>query len=326
MSCECKNSKSRPAVVLFSGGFDSTYLIFKLLSEHREVVAITIKASMTGDFKLASEQASIDKLKPMMEEYASQCDAQISFSTLTVSALSENVTKSLSYDNARLDNSHAGNVICQPIFWLCNALPLIKDGSEILFSYIEGDRSISKLSFMEQMIENAARIMDKHFKISYPLVGLNKSEILEELYFLCKDAIDICYSCEHIGLYRCGKCKCCKSVRSALIELCLKTYADDKIAHFWRSRLNEWYFVDVGTLSSNCDKETSDESSREAYGCNEDKKYRSDAKEVFESEICNNCDNLAAGHTCLLCGCDFISPYASDCLCEKCKSMLSRRN
>lgn len=245
--CNCTNIQKRPIVVLFSGGYDSTYLLFKALHESRKVIAITIEANMTGDFKLAKEQESIKQLTPVLEAYACDHDTTITFKTLEVSELTgEN--KFFSFDNANSKYSK-GNAIVQPVFWLCNALPLVVDNAEIALGYISGDRSLSKLSYMEQLLQAAARIMDKRFIVTTPLVDFDKSDILRGLYSIDPSIIDICYSCEGLYMARCGKCHSCRCLRSALVELCMADSADTEQANFWRQRLTEWFGYTVSCVS-----------------------------------------------------------------------------
>lgn len=241
--CNCSNIRKRPIVVLFSGGYDSTHLIFKSLHEGHEVIAITIEADMTGDFKLAKEREAIKQLTPILEAYARDHDTTIRFEALEVSAFTGE-SKSFSFDNANSKYSK-GNAIVQPVFWLCNALPLVVDNAEIALGYISGDRSLSKLSYMEQLVEAAARIMDKRFTITTPLVDFDKSDILRGLYSIDPGIIDICYSCESLYMARCGKCHSCQCLRNALMELCIATSTDTEQANFWRQRLTEWFGYDV---------------------------------------------------------------------------------
>lgn len=247
---ECDSKRDKPVVVIWSGGFDSTYLIAKMLKDHRDVIAITIDHQMTGINRLVEESQAVKNLTPLLEKLSEDCSVNISFHTLTVSNVTNMDNGSLiSFDNAYSD-CYGGQIICQPVFWLCNALPLLPNGCEISLSYIAGDRSLSKLSYIENIIENAAKVMNKSFTVTTPLIYKRKADILFQLREIDEKFIDICYSCEYVYRSRCGGCVPFINVRDALIDLTLKTESLYGNSRYWRGKLAEWFNIDVTVGSS----------------------------------------------------------------------------
>ena len=323
MSCKCE--EKLPVIALWSGGFDSTFMLCNLLKEGRKVEAVSIMAAITGEHKLQMELKARCNMMPHLNKLANMYGGSISFSKVSIDwpqmAFSNTTSDKCVCDKDNVDIETSLGTMqrdVQPVIWagnLANVLVYAPQECEVAIGYDNDTRHSTAKRYFSDIVEYMGKALNKQISVIYPLQYMTKSSMLLEMFKNYRFILDSGYSCEGtVNTPHCNYCDPCRRLRDAIIDI-LMGYCDDFARAYFTQLLMDWFHNSVERVY-----ETPEESN---YNKNEES--IPDEKEVCESEICNNCDEAAA-HTCLLCGCDFRSPYASDCLCEKCKSMLSSRN
>lgn len=199
-------------ILAYSGGYDSTVALVELMANAKsgdEIIAISMIHHSTGDAKLRREQESriiiIDKLRRRYPE---------------VNLKSMEIEVSMPWD---IGSAHNSTGLSQPIFWICNIIPLIEDGDEVNLGYIRDDQAITHISDMHKMWNSAMRIQaNKKVTLKFPNRYAGKTEILVHLMNNYPELIDYCISYESSGYDArkvCGHCEPCKHMKQALLSL-----------------------------------------------------------------------------------------------------------
>ena len=323
MSCECK--ENLPVIALWSGGMDSSFMLINLILRKRNVEAVSLEVDIAGTDKLNKEREARNKLKPHLIKLAKRLGGSICFSSVHVD------TPKMAFKNPRGNKLVCDDRYCKdmtvlggvqrdvhPVLWagaLSNILIYAPDNCEVAFGYCMDSYTSPAKNHLSNIVESMGKGLGKDIKVTYPIQYLSKERMLYEMFNNNNYRPILVYShsceCPNGEIDHCRKCSSCRSLRDAIMNIVLDEYLSWDTRKYFEKILASWFGVSCSHISVNKNEES-----------------MPDEKKVCESKkskICNDC-NLAAAHTCLLCGCDFSSPYASDCLCEKCKSMLSSRN
>ena len=271
------NKLEKPlAVVMWSGGYDSTLLVAKLLKEGRRVLALTFVNDAQSREQRIKEESARDELIPILQSLYPKGFEHYSMKVPHTDVPVE-YYKYTDYDDSDTSETYQSPVLsrqrnCQPVLWLGSLamyLPYIPNGSEIIFSYIATDRTLVNLAHIEAVISSMANILDKNFVVKFPLRHYLKSSVLHELYDINPKLFEACVSCEYPSfMYRkqCRICGCCTAVRDAIINLSTDTgvpnTGPDSV---WPRYLRKWFGLELveATLQkdeiSNDAKDDSDE-------------------------------------------------------------------
>lgn len=265
------NKSEKPlAVVMWSGGFDSTLLIAKLLREGRKVMALTFVNEAQSREQRIKEESARDDLIPILKslypngfEYYStnvpHTDVPVAYDKYT------------DYDESDVNESYQSPVLskqrnCQPVFWLGSLamyLPYIPNDSEIMFSYISSDHTLEHIDHIKAAISNMANILDKNFVVKFPLRRYVKSSVLHELYDINPKLFEACVSCEYPSFtYRkqCRICGCCIAVRNAIINLSDDTSVPNTGPDsVWPKYLRNWFGLELVEATPQGDEINSDD-------------------------------------------------------------------
>lgn len=220
MTTMIDNSQKRK-LVLFSGGFDSTLVLAKLVSEakdHETICAVSINHSLTGVQKLRREyESQLLILRALRKKYP-KIHVEHEVVNITSNWICGDTTNSRG--------------LAQPILWLCNILPLLKDGDQIYVGYNLSDQANLHTDNINNLIYAACSIQEgKKVELLYPLKYYDKTEIIKSLIIDFDYLLDLCVSCESLvyeGEKVCGDCTPCTHLKQALMHLSLdaRQYAD----------------------------------------------------------------------------------------------------
>lgn len=200
-------------IVAYSGGYDSTLTLANLMDSANsddEIVAVSIVHYNTGEAKLRREQESriitVDRLREMYPK--------IKLSTMEIMV---NVPW-------RLGDGANNRGLSQPIFWVCNLIPLVKDGDEVYLSYIKDDQAMIHMSDIFRMWNSALKIQDnKNVKLIIPNRYLTKQDVFRNMFMKYPNLVDSCISCESLDYQGrksvCGYCEPCRHTKMALTNL-----------------------------------------------------------------------------------------------------------
>ena len=200
-------------ILAYSGGYDSTYTLIRLLEEadsDDEIVAVSLVHYTTGEAKLRREHESqiitIDKLRNK-------------FKNRKLIHLEMSI-----YIPWEVGSAGNNKGLAQPIFWISNIIPLIKNEDVVYLGYIQDDQAMTNLHEIHQMWDAALAINgNKNVKLILPNQYLSKTEVLKYLIQNYPDIVDSCISCEswrYDGRTTvCGTCEPCKHTKMSLMNL-----------------------------------------------------------------------------------------------------------
>ncbi len=196
------------AVVLFSGGCDSTLVLYNILKEKELVTAISVNHCQVPAINQNKHSRELFKKEMEKRELTncSYCEVDINNSCGCVQDI---------------------NGLSQPIIWAIVAMLYIRNGETIYFGYHAGDDFWSHKTEFENVINNACAICGKEVKIEYPLQYMTKAQIIQKLKQ--RGLYDFCWYCEYPTSESkpCGNCQPCRTHRTALWQI--ETFGDTEI-------------------------------------------------------------------------------------------------
>lgn len=179
-------------VVLWSGGVDSTLIVDTLLSEGVDVTAIYINLTCIGKIKQKIER---ERISLLMDIFKSRYkNNRITLIEITTDVKAPDFV------------GFTGKWYAQPILWLINAYPYIRDNSILYLGYLADDCMPNHLDDFRKVLKDIDKFMNRKLKLLLPLITFNKSQVLIESIksglfqhtWTCENPNDnetICYSC-----------------------------------------------------------------------------------------------------------------------------------
>lgn len=206
--------KGNRKIVLFSGGFDSTLVLARLVKEAEDntsVCAVTIDHNLTGTQKLRREyESQLLILRELRKQYPK---IKIEHEVIHIES------------NWISGDSYNSTGLAQPILWLCNIIPLLKDKDTLYLGYNKDDQAILHETNINNLISAACQIQEgKIIYTHWPLKYFSKTEVLKTLIEEFPYLVDLCTSCEAIryeGEKVCGECVPCTHLKEALLNISL---------------------------------------------------------------------------------------------------------
>ena len=223
--------KNKRVGILFSGGLDSTYLVWKNLADGNEVVPIYIEI-INNEAKSKLEKNRIELLWGMFRE-------EFKFKI-------QNIVYALKMDINAYDNLSFKQV---PV-WLSGLVYSQNHGvNELQIGYVGGDDALGYLSEIKKIYKSYRYICNKPLKkLVFPLKRANKYDMLEELPEKYHQWIVSCEAPrldkeddEVIDYTPCGHCPTCQKIMlsnnfgtrlSEKYRKCVVDYAFDIIREF----------------------------------------------------------------------------------------------
>lgn len=206
--------KGNRKTVLFSGGFDSTLVLARLVKEAEDntsVCAVTIDHNLTGTQKLRREyESQLLILRELRKQYPK---IKIEHEVIHIES------------NWISGDSYNSRGLAQPILWLCNIIPLLEEKATLYLGYNKDDQAILHETNINNLIAAACQIQEgKIIYTHWPLKYFTKTEVLKTLIEEFPYLVDLCTSCEAIryeGEKVCGECVPCTHLKEALFNLTL---------------------------------------------------------------------------------------------------------
>ncbi len=208
--------------VLFSGGYDSTYLLWKTLEDmkcNEKLNVVSVEADFLGK-KNDREREARNRIMTYLK--AKYYDRNIVYNVVKIDATT----------NSKIEG---GAGLCQPMFWIPTTILSSEIGdNEILLSYITGDQALSYKENIVNIFNNYAELNghnNKHFKVSFPLEVIYKEEIIKEMIDKEEFLFYNCTTCEDWSDKDdwCGKCGPCRNLKAALVNLLVDDNSSEKV-------------------------------------------------------------------------------------------------
>lgn len=220
--------KGSRKIVLFSGGFDSTLVLARLVKEAEEgstIYAVTIDHNLTGVEKLRREyESQILILRELRKQFP-----KVKINHEIIHVASE-------WISGEAYNSFG---LSQPILWVCNLIPLLEEKDTIYFGYNHDDAAILFEEDINNLVKAACRIQeDKTIYTHYPIKHYSKTMVLKTLIQEFPYLVEFCISCEstfYEGEKVCGTCEPCKNLKQALLNLTLDNEAEEQSKQLLKS-------------------------------------------------------------------------------------------
>lgn len=177
---------SKNILVSWSGGFDSTYMIIDLLKKGNNVKAIQIQSPNLVASKIEVERTEL--ITPFLQKMG-------------------DFTHNIVYQEY-------GDVFpfCLPqlpIFLFNLSLASNVDTNKVNIGYVMNDDAISFLPEIKKIWKSLG-LMKKLPPLEFPLIKINKRDIISILMNEYKEIYDLCWCCESESDVMCGKCPSCK--------------------------------------------------------------------------------------------------------------------
>lgn len=206
-------------IVLFSGGYDSTLLLARLVCEARAgetICAVSVEHNLTG-------------MQKLRREYESQLlilrELRLQFPKIKIEH--EVIKVESNWVSGDTGNSRG---LAQPILWLCNTIPLLEDGDTIYFGYLQSDQAMLHELHINNLLEAACSIQEgKKINTHYPLKYFTKTDVLNTLINEFPYLVDFCTSCEGVryeGEAVCGTCVPCTHLKEALLNISITNHTN----------------------------------------------------------------------------------------------------
>ena len=225
---------SKNIAILFSGGLDSTYLMWKALSDGHDVYPIYIEIRNNDTKSLIEKQQCELIIKKLNNEFKK--DIRLN-KTITVDV-----------------HNHKNLGFAQPFLWstLVN-VGLSREISEVQIGYVYGDAVIAYIPEIKKTYNSAKPFIKYQPKLTFPAIKVHKDDIIYELPRQYRKLI---VSCENIQLkkysiinkktgfkYRffepCGDCEICKKIIENNYYGCDETKKNYKSAE---KKYNGWKY------------------------------------------------------------------------------------
>ena len=210
--------------MLFSGGYDSTYLLNDLMKNEDEITILSIKSNTLSKGKVLREEKARKRILDYLKAKYYNCavietEVEVNFSHVS---------------------SHG---LGQPLMWLPFMYLLVSEEYEFNFSYICDDQAITHIDDFKKILETAGNFQ-KGTKIitKFPLRYFYKRDIISRLVHEDKFLFENATSCEGIDEEDfCGECVPCKCLRSTLIDLICDDAVSEEDKDYYRGFLADHF-------------------------------------------------------------------------------------
>lgn len=322
MACNCHSTAHLPKVLLWSGGFDSTLMLLNLLDTcpETDIILLTIQSAVTGVSKLLKERTARERVLEYIKiHYSNSVTKHIKVIDQPIPKPDGqwdvgNCVVNDKYKPRRLASVQA---ISQPIFWMCNAIPLLPQECVLQLGYISEDHAFIKVDDIRTMVKAAGNISDKDITVGFPMQYYSKAEVLRELMENHPEVLNLCVSCESLTDEKhCTTCNCCIDIMRALAILSFEKSS-------YRDLMKQWFELEIRKVPNFPEEQSFVETSAEG-----DKSEVDDpaCESCSVTEACD-CKADMSEATCLLCGKAFrYEAPGTGVLCNSCQELLGGRN
>ena len=194
------------AVVLFSGGCDSTLVLYQIAMNQlkQNVCGYVTAVSIEHDQVPAAKEQK--RARELIKTEFLERQLPIEF-----------IEVKIKHESGSIRNNYG---LPQPPIWLSMSSLYVDKNDTVYLGYHDGDDYWHYKEHAEQAFKSFSKVQDKHdIKIEYPLEFQSKAEIITELK--ARGLYNLCWYCENptIESTVCGTCNSCKTHLTALWQI-----------------------------------------------------------------------------------------------------------
>ena len=175
---------SKKVAVLFSGGLDSTYLIWKTLKEDNEVYPVYVEIENNGNKTILEK----NRIKLLVKEFRKEFTNEKDYSGRRIHDIEYVLRVSVSTSESSLFFKQI------PIWMFGTAFLQSLSIDEIQIGYVANDDAISYLDDIRKIYWSYQTICEPMKKLTFPLSKIRKIEMAAQLP---KKYLELIYSCEN---------------------------------------------------------------------------------------------------------------------------------
>jgi hypothetical protein len=201
---------SKKVAVLFSGGLDSTYLIWKNLKEDNEVYPVYVEIENNGNKTILEK----NRIKLLVKEFRKEFTNEKDYSGRRIHDIEYVLRVSVSTSESSLFFKQI------PIWMFGTAFLQSLPVDEIQIGYVSNDDAISFLEDIKKIYKSYQAICEPMKRLTFPLSKIRKIEMANELP---KQYLALIFSCENariigsedaeiIDYEPCCGCSSCKHI------------------------------------------------------------------------------------------------------------------
>ena len=180
-------------LVAWSGGLDSTYLIFHLLQQGHSVEAVYVELK-NNEYKVKCELKAIEKITELLTEICISRKWDFRYKGIAT----------------KIDAVYCTNLsFKQYPMWLLGLLSAVQDYTDyVAIGYVMNDDAISYLCDFKNIWDSYKPIVHKHVDLVFPL---SKHKKIEMYYDIPYNIRELLWVCEQPAVDKpCGDCDPCK--------------------------------------------------------------------------------------------------------------------
>lgn len=218
--------------ILFSGGYDSTYLLnllMKNMKDEDELIIVSIKSNLLANGKVLREDKARRRILDYLEAKYYNCKVREVGGEIN------------------LNSDGHSNGLAQPLMWLPFMYLMVSGECELNLSYICDDQAIIHMNDFKTILDTCGSFqVDTKITVNFPLRYFYKRDIISRLVHEDKFLFENATSCE--GEQEedfCGKCIPCKCLRSTLIDLICDEETTDEDRKYYENFLAEKFNTKV---------------------------------------------------------------------------------
>ena len=225
------NSKKK--LLLYSGGIDSAYILFKMIEDGFTNIEIAhINPFYINKTKLKYEKIAIDKMMEWIK--TNHTDVKIKFHSYNIT----HEIKEYGYVDNPIHSSLYG--YSQPIAWLFNILVLCgSEEVELFFGYNKDDDMLKLYSEFTELTELLNKFIKTNLTIRMPLINTEKQQIINHM--ISANLINKTFWCEQPKENGdvCNICDCCKSFNLNIITTMNDVILSNDVRQFSKNYLTD---------------------------------------------------------------------------------------
>lgn len=214
--------------IFFSGGYDSTYLLSKLMKEENEIILYSIESKILGP-KMNREKEARNKILNYLKAKYYKCNVEINIINIDFSDFNLVNTSGLNQEPIWMSLMMLAGKYDQDI--------------ELQLSYCSGDQDITHMEDFINVAKAVSHFRDNNITVSFPMKYMYKWGIIKDLLINDKFLFENATTCEDYNNKDfCGECAKCMELKEALLRIYIDTKVSDSdksyIKEFIRTKFN----------------------------------------------------------------------------------------